>query len=97
MSCLWSGDNSSGGNSSVAKGEVMYYVANEPGEVLEEVADFVASKCGECESDMGTNGLGWEKGSLLLLAEVLSEYKFCWGRETVELFGKLWEMDVLFE
>jgi hypothetical protein len=83
MSCLWSGDNSSGSNSNVAEGEVMYYVADEPGEVLEEVADFVDSKCGECESDMGTYGLGWDKGSLLLLAEVLLEYKFYWGRVTV--------------
>jgi hypothetical protein len=36
-----------GGTSGVAEGEV-----------LEEVADYVASKFGECESDRGTFGLG---------------------------------------
>jgi hypothetical protein len=47
-----------GGTSGVAEGEVMYSVADESGEVLEEVADYVASKFGECESDRGTFGLG---------------------------------------
>jgi hypothetical protein len=47
-----------GGNSGVADGEVMCYVADESEEVLEEVANFVASECWECGSGRGTSGLG---------------------------------------